>query len=455
MPREFTIFGAGLSGALMAVYLARQGNRVTLYERRPDPRTSGAERGRSINLALSTRGLTALQRVGLDHEILKGAIPMRGRMIHGRDGTIAYQPYSKNPKNAINSISRAGLNEMLLDAAEREPGVTVHFGKRCNGMDFTASRAEVYDIHTKQTEWVDVAPVIAADGAFSGVRSSMQKLDRFDYSQNYLEHGYKELTITGRDTVEFKRGIDTTLSQWRVEPHALHIWPRGTYMMIALPNQDGSFTCTLFWPLRGPNSFEALHNQDEIYRFFHQEFRDAIPLIPNLVDDFVNNPTASLVTVKCWPWHVEDKAVLIGDAAHAVVPFYGQGMNASFEDCSVLADCIARHPDELDVAFDEYARTRKPNTDALAELAVENFIEMRDKTASPKFRRKKAIEHTLERFLPGIYRSLYEMVSFSNVPYAKAVARARRQEWVVKRVFWAAVVLVVVGIIFGVARMTA
>lgn len=450
MPREFTIFGAGLSGTLMAVYLARMGHRVMLYERRSDPRLAGAERGRSINLALSTRGIEALRRVGLADEILRDAIPMKGRMLHARDGSLAYHPYSKNPNHWINSISRSGLNILLLDAAEREKNVTIHFSKRCMGMDFDSGRCEVLDTVTQETSTVETETVIAADGAFSGVRSSMQKLDRFNYSQSYLEHGYKELTIPARDTIEFKRGVDTKLSVFKMESNALHIWPRGTYMMIALPNRDGSFTCTLFWPFKGPNSFEALRTGEDVHRFFAHEFRDAIPLIPDLADDFVKNPTSSLVTVRCWPWNIRDRAVLIGDAAHAVVPFYGQGMNASFEDCSVLADCIAEFPDHLEMAYEQYAEMRKRNTDALAQLAYDNFIEMRDTTATRAYRRRKAIEHTLERWLPGIYLSLYEMVSFTTIPYAKAVARAARQDAIVKwtiRSLIALVIVLVLGIV--------
>lgn len=438
MKPNFTIFGAGLAGTLMAVYLARQGRRITLYERRADPRAAGAERGRSINLALSTRGIEALRHVGLADEILAEAIPMRGRMIHGRGGDAVFQPYSKDPRNAINSISRAGLNIALLNAAEREPGVTVHFGKRCLGMDFQTGKTEVLDVVTGQIAHVDTDTVIGADGAFSGVRASMQKLDRFDYSQTYLEHGYKELTIPPAASGN---------AAHRIEKHALHIWPRGTYMMIALPNQDGSFTCTLFWPFHGPSSFEALRTGDDILSFFRQEFPDSIELIPDLVDDFQHNPTSSLVTVRCFPWHIGSRAVLIGDAAHAVVPFYGQGMNASFEDCSALADCIHQHENDLEAAYRAYGESRKPNTDALAQLAYDNFIEMRDKTATPAFRRKKKLEHALERWLPGRYISLYEMVSFTTIPYAQALARARRQDAIVRRTLTALAALLALAII--------
>lgn len=412
--RRFTIFGAGLSGALIAVLLARRGHRVELHERRPDPRVGPGERGRSINLALSTRGIAALERAGLDRVVLDTAIAMKGRMIHPVAGPLAFHPYSVDPEKCINSVSRSGLNMTLLNEAQRTPGVTIHFGRRCLGMDFDTRRANVLDVATGLVSTIDTETVIAADGAFSGVRSSMQKRDRFDYAQSYLEHGYKELTIPPAHG----RG-------WRIEKHALHIWPRGTYMMIALPNQDGSFTCTLFWPFEGPNSFAALRDPASITSFFESQFPDAIPLIPDLVDDFMHNPTASLVTIRCRPWHVEDAAVLVGDAAHAVVPFYGQGMNASFEDCVALDECIAEDPADLASAYTRYAARRVDNTDALARLAVDNFVEMRDKVSDPDFVLRKRVEHAFERLFPR-FKSLYEMVTFSTIPYAEARERALR-----------------------------
>lgn len=418
MDRSFTIFGAGLAGTLMAVMLARRGHRVDLFERRPDPRRAGAERGRSINLALSTRGIEALRRAGLADEVLATAIPMRGRMIHPQAASPALMllPYSRDPAHHINSVSRAGLNITLLNAAERQPGVAIHFGVRCLGVDFESSRASVLDLSIGSTRTIDTHTVIAADGAFSGVRSSMMLRDRFDYSQSYLPHGYKELTIPPADA-----------GGWRMEPNALHIWPRGTYMMIALPNQDGSFTCTLFWPFEGPHSFAALRSREDILRFFDEHFPDSLPLIPALADDFLHNPTSSLVTVRCSPWHVGGRAVLVGDAAHAVVPFYGQGMNCSFEDCAVLDECLSREPRDLETAFAEYGRLRKPNTDALADLAIANFIEMRDKVNDPEFIFRRKVDHALEALFPE-YRSLYEMVTFTTIPYAEASARAARAE---------------------------
>ncbi len=440
---NFTIFGAGLSGALMAVALARAfrgERRVILYERRPDPRVGAPERGRSINLALSTRGIEALRELGLAEQVLASAIPMRGRMIHPRRGDLAFQPYSRNSELAINSISRAALNAVLLDAAEREPAVTIHFNRRCINLDLDTGRAELVG-PGGAVETIDTDTVIAADGAFSAVRASMQKRDRFDYRQDYLEHGYKELTIPpappGANGFPPAPGPSALgPARFRLDPAALHIWPRGTFMMIALPNQDGSFTCTLFWPFKGPNSFESMPSGDDALRFFEREFPDAVPLIPNLKDDWEHNPTASLVTVRCAPWNFSHRAVLVGDAAHAVVPFYGQGMNASFEDCSTLARCLRESPTDLAAAYARYAGERKPNTDALAELALDNFIEMRDKAGSPAFRRKKRLEHLLESLFPRWYTSLYHMVTFTTTPYAQAKARAEHEDRVVRRAAW-------------------
>lgn len=417
---EFTVFGAGLAGTLLSVYLSRAGHRVDLHERRPDPRVAGAAGGRSINLALSARGIDALERVGLAERVLADAIPMRGRMIHARSGDLVYQPYSADPTRAINSVSRGGLNVTLLDAAEREPNVTIRFGSRCLGVDFERRTATVSVRGDEEAASIPVSTVIGADGAFSGVRASMQKLDRFDYSQSYLPHGYKELTIP-----------PGAGGAWRIEKHALHIWPRGTHMMIALPNADGSFTCTLFWPFEGENSVAALATKPDVERFFRREFPDAVELIPDLTGDFLRNPTGSLVTVRCEPWHVGGAATLVGDACHAVVPFFGQGMNAAFQDCTVLDACLKSSPGDLAGAFAEYQRRRKSDCDELARLAVDNYLEMRDRTASRAFRTRKRVERIMTRLFPNWYLPLYEMVSFTTMPYTEAVDRARRQDRVI------------------------
>lgn len=416
-----TIMGAGLSGALLAARLADLGYRVDLLERRPDPRRAGVDTGRSINLALSTRGLAALHEIGLEDDVLRLAIPMRGRMIHSVTGELAYQQYGVTGKEAINSISRSGLNMALLDAAERRAGVRICFNHRCTNVDFEKRVAETQDEGTGETRAVPYDVLLGADGAFSAVRSAMQRRDRFDYQQSYLTHAYKELSIPPGPN-----------GSHRLEKHALHIWPRRSYMMIALPNLDGSFTCTLFAPFDGPDGVNALRTDDDIRAYFKKRFPDALEHMPTLVEDFHANPTSSLATVRCFPWRVGGSAALLGDAAHAVVPFYGQGMNASFEDVSVLAACLQEHPGDTDAAFSAYETRRKPDADAIAQLALDNFVEMRDHAGSPAFRRRKKLEHLVARLLPKWYIPLYTMVSFTTIPYAQAVARARAQDQAVR-----------------------
>ena len=404
----------------MAAFLGRRGHEVELYERRPDPHAGNLVGGRSINLALSTRGIHALEQLGIADEVMQHAIPMRGRMIHERSGELHFTPYDADPKKCINSIGRGALNMVTIDAAKRYPNSRVFFNHRCTGVDVEAPTAQLVNTETNQPVEARGDAIIGVDGAFSIIRRAMQRRERFDFSQTYLAHGYKELTIPP--------GAD---GAWRMEKHALHIWPRKSFMMIALPNPDGSFTCTLCWDWEGPRSFATTRTDDEVRRFFGEEFPDAVPLMPELLEDFRTNPTGSLVTVRCAPWHHRDKIALLGDAAHAVVPFYGQGMNAAFEDCVVLDECLGQFPDDRERAFAEYFRRRKENADALANLAVENFIEMRDKTASKTFRAKKKLDHALEARLPGRYLPLYSMVSFTRIPYAEAARRARRQDAIV------------------------
>ncbi|HWM23773.1 MAG TPA: NAD(P)/FAD-dependent oxidoreductase [Chthoniobacterales bacterium] len=420
MPK-FVLIGSGLAGGLLAAYFGRRGYEVELYERRADPREGNIVGGRSINLALSTRGIHALEQIGIADEVLRHAIPMRGRMIHDQSGELHFSPYDRDPKKFINSIGRAALNTTVIEAAQRYPSVRVHFNHRCTEVDLDSATAQLLNSSTSQPVDASADGVIGVDGAFSAVRQSMRKrLDRFEYDESYLPHGYKELTIPP--------GPD---GRWQMEKEALHIWPRKSFMMIALPNPDGSFTCTLFWEFTGPRSFETTKTDDDVRRFFDEEFPDAVPLMPALLEDFRENPTGSLVTIRCAPWFYQDKVALVGDAAHAVVPFYGQGMNAAFEDCVVLDECLAQFPDDRKRAFAEYFSRRKENADALADLAVHNFIEMRDKTASKAFRTKKKLDHLLEGLLPGIYLPLYTMVTFTRMPYATAAKRARIQDCIV------------------------
>jgi kynurenine 3-monooxygenase len=430
MPR-FVLIGSGLAGGLLAAFLGRRGQEVELFERRPDPRAGNTVGGRSINLALSTRGIHALEQVGVASDVLAHAIPMRGRMIHDRSGALHFSPYDPDPSKYINSIGRGALNTVVIEAAQRYPNVRVQFNQRCTGVELNEAAAELIDTVTNETSIARGDAVIGVDGAFSAVRGSMQRLDRFEYSQSYLAHGYKELTIP-----------PATDGSWQMEKNALHIWPRKSFMMIALPNPDGSFTCTLFWQFEGRQSFATTKTDEDVRRFFEEEFPDAVPLMPDLCQDFRTNPTGSLVTIRCAPWFYDDKVALLGDAAHAVVPFYGQGMNAAFEDCVVLDECLSAYPNDRRKAFVEYFYRRKENSDALADLAVQNFVEMRDKTASRLFRAKKKLDHTLEGWLPGTYLPLYAMVTFSRIPYAEAAKRARRQDRMVYAVLGGLAILI-------------
>jgi kynurenine 3-monooxygenase len=421
MGTKFTLIGSGLAGGLLAAYLGRRGYDVDLYERRADPREGNIVGGRSINLALSTRGIHALEQLGIADEVLRHAIPMRGRMIHDKSGNLHFAPYDIDPNKHINSIGRAALNTTVIEAAQRYPNVRVHFNHRCTDLDLDEATAQLLNTETNTTSAVRTDAVVGVDGAFSTVRQSMERwIELFEYDESYLAHGYKELTIPPASD-----------GSWRMEKEVLHIWPRKSFMMIALPNPDGSFTCTLFWEFEGPRSFNTTKTDNDVRRFFDEEFPDAVPLMPKLLEEFRSNPTGSLVTIRCAPWYYKDKVALVGDAAHAVVPFYGQGMNAAFEDCVVLDECLAEFPQDRQRAFTEYFARRKENADALADLAIGNFIEMRDKTASRTFRAKKKLDHLLEAALPGIYLPLYTMVTFTRIPYAKAAHRACLQDRIV------------------------
>lgn len=408
------IVGGGLVGSLLSIYLARRGYKVTVFERRPDMRRSSLDGGRSINLALSARGLNALEDVGLAAEVKEIAIPMHGRMIHDLSGKLNFQPYGRQGQY-INSVSRGDLNIMLMNAAEKS-GVEFQFGHRCTQVDLNDSRISfTQEDGTEVTKHFD--QIIGADGAFSGVRASMQFTDRFDFSQHYIAHGYKELHIPAGEAGTFL-----------LEKNALHIWPRESFMMIALPNPDGSFTCTLFLPFEGTVSFQSLDSDAAITTFFGNTFPDAVPFMPTLLEDFRRNPTSSLVTVKCFPW-VRHNTLLLGDAAHAVVPFYGQGMNAGFEDCRVLNDLLDEHGDEWRNVLTMFQELRKPDADAIAQLALDNFVEMRDLVADDEFLLRKKIEARLHELFPERWIPLYSMVTFSpEIRYSNAYATGQRQK---------------------------
>jgi kynurenine 3-monooxygenase len=352
-------------------------------------------------------------------------------MIHDKSGALHFAPYDVDPQKCINSIGRASLNTTVIEAAQRS-NVRVHFNNKCTDVDVAEAVCYLESGTGKLTVRGDA--VIGVDGAFSAVRASMQRnIDNFQYDESYLAHGYKELTIPPAPD-----------GSWQIEKNALHIWPRKSFMMIALPNPDGSFTCTLFWEFEGPRSFATTQTDDDVRRFFDEEFPDAVPLMPTLLEDFKNNPTGSLVTIRCAPWYYCDRVCLLGDAAHAVVPFYGQGMNAAFEDCVVLDECLEKFGDDRQRAFAEYFSRRKENADALADLAIGNFIEMRDKTASKTFRVKKKVDHLLEAALAGVYLPLYTMVTFTRIPYAQAARRARLQDRILYTVL---VTLVLIGVL--------
>jgi kynurenine 3-monooxygenase len=412
--KHITIAGAGLVGSLLSIYLVKRGYRVSLFERRGDMRKQDVGGGRSINLALSNRGIKALNEVGLAESIRKTAIPMHGRMIHAVDGQLNFMPYGKEGQ-FINSISRSGLNMVLMDEAEKL-GVQIHFNHKIDSVDLNHTRLILSTANGGQST-VNGGQIIGADGAYSAVRSAFQVSDRFDYSQSYIEHGYKELTIPASRAGEFL-----------MEKNALHIWPRESFMLIALPNPDASFTCTLFFPFEGPLSFDKIKSKEDVQAFFRKYFPDAIPLMPDLEEDFLSNPSSSLVTVKCWPW-VKNNTLLIGDAAHGIVPFFGQGMNAGFEDCRVLNDLLNQYQDDWQKVLPEFQQLRKPDTDAIAQLALDNFIEMRDLVDDPLFILRKKIEARLHQLFPDQWIPLYSMVTFNeNIRYSEALDIGRKQK---------------------------
>jgi kynurenine 3-monooxygenase len=417
-----TVVGGGLVGSLLALYLARQGHAVQVFERRADPRSGESLEGRSINLALSDRGWRALQGIGVEEAVREVAIPLYRRVMHDQKGQLTMQPYGRQGQ-AIYSVSRAGLNQRLLDLVDQDSRVQVRFNQQCRRVDLRNRTLEMFDATTGNNQVHAYRHLFGTDGAYSAVRAAMQKTDRFNYSQQYLNYGYKELTIAA--------GADNS---WVIEKNALHIWPRGQYMMIALPNLDGSFNCTLFFPYEGPNSFEALQSPEQVRSFFEEVFPDAVPLMPELEQEFFENPTSSLVTVRCYPWSVTDEVLLLGDASHAIVPFYGQGMNAGFEDCTILHELMAQYGNDWLTIFQEFQRQRKPNADAMADLAIYNFEEMRDRVADPRFLLQKKIESKISVQYPQQWLPLYSQVTFSHLPYAEALANGQEQERIMQRI---------------------
>lgn len=415
-PETITLVGAGLNGPLLSLGLVQRGFNVEIYERRPDMRRVNLSAGRSINLALSTRGIHALREVGLWSEMQKIIIPMKGRMMHSADSKLTFQRYGKDDSEVINSISRAELNIALMNAAESQ-GVRIHFQQRCTGVDLRSGNIGVQDEQAGENRTVESSVVIGCDGSASAIRGEMLKRNRFNFAQQFLDYGYKELTIPAGPG-----------GRHILETNALHIWPRGNYMLIALPNVDGTFACILFLPFEGPDSFEELRAEPEVKEFFQKRFPDAIAVMPDVCANFFANPTGSMVTIKCSPWHVDGRALLLGDAAHAIVPFFGQGINCGFEDCTTLLELLDRNGADWEKVFREFEEARKQNTDAIADLAVENFVEMRDRVADPRFLFRKKVELALEARYPDRFVPKYAMVTFHRIPYSTALRRGQVQD---------------------------
>ena len=415
-PKTIKLIGAGLNGPLLAILLAQRGFAVEIYERRPDMRRVRMSAGRSINLAISTRGIHALQQAGMWERMRSIIIPMRGRMMHSLTGELTFQAYGKDDREVIHSISRAELNIALMNAAEAQ-GVSIHFRQRCTGYDLKSGAIRLRNEETGEEKTLDAEVVIGCDGSASAIRGEMLKLNRFNFSQQYLDYGYKELTIPA--------GAG---GGHQLEPHALHIWPRGNYMLIALPNIDGTFACILFLPFEGADSFADLTTPQDVVAFFASRFPDALLLMPQLADNYFANSTGAMVTIKCSPWHVEGKSLLLGDAAHAIVPFFGQGINCGFEDCTYLAELLDRNGAQWARVFEEFEAARKVNTDAIADMAIENFAEMRDRVADPRFLFKKKLELAMEAKYPRLFVPKYSMVTFHRVPYSTAMARGGVQD---------------------------
>ncbi len=421
--KSVTIVGAGLVGSLWAVYLSKAGYKVTVVERRPDIRKAEISAGKSINLALSDRGWKALDTVGIGDEIREIAIPMYGRIMHDLKGNLSYQPYGLEGQ-AIYSVSRGGLNARMMTIAEEVGNTEIRYNEKCENVNLESGIVYLKNTITGERSEVQSDLVFATDGAFSAVRyNAMQKVDRFNFSQQYIEDGYREILLPANEDGSYK-----------LKKNALHIWPRGRFMLIALPNEDGSFTCTLFMPFEGhKNSFENLKNRDQVDHFFKTTFPDFLDLMPNVADAWEDNPLSSLALIRCFPW-MHGKTVLMGDAAHATVPFYGQGMNCGFEDCTVMWQLMQEHNDDWGAVFKAFEQSRKPNCDSMQNLSLHNYHVMRDHVADPRFLLQKKLERKMQEFYPEEYLPLYSMVTFSNMEYAEAEKRGKEQDERIKKI---------------------
>jgi kynurenine 3-monooxygenase len=421
--KQAIIIGAGLVGSLWAVYLSKAGYKVTIYERRPDIRKAEISAGKSINLALSVRGWTALDAVGVGDEIRKIAIPMSGRVMHDLEGNLTYQPYGKEGQ-AIYSVSRGKVNATMMDIAEKHGKATIHYNHDCLKTDLTKGIAYIKNNLTGEEFEAQADVIFAADGAFSAVRyNSMQKLNRFNYSQNYIADGYREILLPANAD-----------GSYRLDKNALHIWPRGRFMMIALANEDGSFTCTLFMPHEGDKfAFDKLTSKEAVNDFFQTVFPDFYDMMPNIADAWEDHPLSNLAIIRCYPW-AHGKVALMGDAAHATVPFYGQGMNAGFEDCTVMNRLMQKHNENWEAVFEEYSIERKPDGDALQDLSLDNYFVMRDFVADPAFLLRKKIEAKFSELYPNKWLPLYSQVTFSNIRYSVAYNQGKKQTEIMDQV---------------------
>jgi kynurenine 3-monooxygenase len=410
MQPKVTIIGAGMSGCLMAIYLARENFQVEIYERRGDMRKETVKQGRSINMTLARRGIQPLEEVGLLDKVMKITLPLKGRIVHTPGGRVVFQPYGKNDHEVIHSVMRNDLNMVLMNEAERYPSVRFNFLQRCVRVDKTNTIVHIQDEQTGELRSIQSEFIIGADGVFSNVRQQMQRGERAIYQQDFLGHGYKELRIPPGPN-----------GRYLLPTGGLHIWPRGDHMLIAMPNSDGSFTCTCILPFEGPCSFDSLQTEEAVMEYFNIYFRELIPYIPRLAENFINNAVVGMITTHIFPWHYKDSVVLMGDACHAIVPFYGLGMNIAFEDCSVLNECLKRHVGDREAAFREYQNLRKCNTDALAHLSKQNFIELREKVRSPMFIAQKRVDVLLNKLFPRRWQPLYTLICHSTLPIAEAL----------------------------------
>ena len=407
--KRVLVIGAGLVGSVLSIFLAKRGYRVEVFERLPDFRKISLPPGRAINLTLCERGFNALDRVGVGEIVRKACVPVYGRLIHNIDGGLVFQPYGNN-NEAIFCVKRGDLNNVLLDFAEQTCGVEFHFNKKCVSIDLAGAAIETEDLGSGAVDRYCGELLFGSDGAYSAVRQQLQKARRFNYSQQHWEQGYKELSVPACEADDWTR--------WK---NVLHIWPRGNYMLIGFPNLDGSFTCSLHLPFEGEPSFDSIRDGSGVMNLFQAAFPDVTARMTNLVDDFFTGPPSSMVTIKCSPWVFQDRVALIGDAAHSIFPSYGQGANAGFEDCAVLDGLIDRYGEDWATILAEYEKQRKPNTDAIADLCVEHFIELRDLVGNPGFLLRKQIERKINQIYPEKYKDLYSMITFTSLPYTEAM----------------------------------